>query len=248
MSVTYANHAALLTGADPMVTGLWGNYASAPEGGFIPTPLAGPRAVTLFDRCTASDRRSLSIIGDQYLTSTNGAHAASVAWPETAELPEGTETDTHRFATDVAVLEQIGRAELDAGFVFLHLNEPDSTLHDFGPGSAEAADQLRASDSAYGQVLKMLEPRWEDTVLFTVSDHEQEATTHPEAVDIGAAIAAHGWGLAKTRRPASCGPNQVGRLEAASRPWRVATTLLGAGRSWLLPPAGIRGCTVWRER
>ena len=50
VSVTYANHAAFVTGADPAATGVHGNHTWIEEQGWVLSPDAGPRAVTLFDR------------------------------------------------------------------------------------------------------------------------------------------------------------------------------------------------------
>ena len=49
MSVTYANHAAFVTGADPATTGVYGNHTWIDGEGWVSAPKTGPRAPTLFD-------------------------------------------------------------------------------------------------------------------------------------------------------------------------------------------------------
>ena len=91
------------------------------------------------------------------------------------------------------MIAALADADLDADFVLVHLNEPDTTLHVFGPESGEVADQLRTSDAAYGQVVELLQPGWDDTVLLTLSDHDQEPTDHPECIDLRSIGRERGW-------------------------------------------------------
>ncbi len=193
ISVTYSNHAAFMTGVGPERTGLWGNAAWV-DGGFMPTYDAGPRATTLFDRCKDADRRAVVAVGDHKLVTTMGANVADQTWPPTAEVPKGTKLDAFGYVADSAVVEADGGMDLDADLVVLHLNEPDTTLHVHGPQSREFTEQIGRSDTAYGHLVELLKPRWNDTVLITVSDHQQEQITHPESVNLRGACDQQGWG------------------------------------------------------
>ena len=69
VSVTYANHAAFVTGADPAVTGVHGNHTWTDEG-WVAAPKLGPRAPTLFERVGCCGGRSATVVGDQKLDHT----------------------------------------------------------------------------------------------------------------------------------------------------------------------------------
>ncbi len=192
ISVTYSNHAAFMTGVGPEQTGLWGNAAWV-DGKFLPTYEAGPRATTLFDRCKQADLRAVVAVGDHKLITTMGALVADRTWPPTAETPVGADLDAFGYLADSAVIEAVGRMDLEADLIVLHLNEPDTTLHVYGPDSVEFAEQVGLSDASYGQLVEFLKPDWDNTILITVSDHQQEQITHPESVNLRAACDEQGW-------------------------------------------------------
>lgn len=184
VSVTYSNHAAFVTGADPTTTGLWGNRGWVPGTGFRATYDIGPEAPTLFDHCAAGGRRSVAAVGDHKLIVTMGASAADESWPPAGKLDATVPLDAYGYPQDVAVIEAASRIDLHADFVLLHLNEPDTTMHVSGPESGDALAQYRASDAAYGQLLELLAPGWDDTVLITISDHDQETIDEPECINL----------------------------------------------------------------
>lgn len=192
LSVTYSNHAAFLTGVDPTVTKLWGNHGWDGEK-FVATATLGPLAPTLFDRCRDAGQRAITAVGDHHIITAIGAQAAAEVWPPTAHVPPGTDVDDYGYPADSAVIAAASRMDLDADLVVLHLNEPDTTLHVYGPDSAEALAQIRRSDEAYGALLKLLEPGWDDTVLLTISDHTQEQISEKQAVNLRAQVKAAGW-------------------------------------------------------
>ena len=82
----------------------------------------------------------------------------------------------------------LGPIDLDADFVVIHLNEPDTTSHLYGPDSGEAMEQYRSTDAAYGEVIARFTEGWDDTIVFTLSDHDQETITDGYPVDLGAAF------------------------------------------------------------
>lgn len=90
VSVTYANHAAFVTGVDPTITGVHGNHTWTDEG-WTPAPKLGPRATTLFERVGAAGGTSAMVVGDQKLVGQMGGSSADVCWPPAGRLPDGTE-------------------------------------------------------------------------------------------------------------------------------------------------------------
>ena len=190
MSVTYANHAAFITGVDPATTGVHGNHTWIADRGWVPAPYEGPRATTLFERVGVAGGRSVMVAGDQKLVGQMGGMRADAVWPSDGRLPDGTVRCRFGYASDAAVLEALGSIDLDADFVVIHLNEPDTTSHLYGPDSPEAMEQYRSTDAAYGEVIARFTEGWDDTIVFTLSDHDQETITDGELVDLGAALRA----------------------------------------------------------
>ena len=192
LSVTYSNHAAFVTGLSPTETGHWGNWAWI-DGEFVRTYDSGPRGRTVFDDCRDAGRRSVVAVGDHKLLGTMGALEADTCWPPASTPPEGTSLDPYGYPQDQAVIEAAANMDLNADLVLLHLNEPDTTMHMYGPESKAAIDQYRTSDDSYGLLIDLLRPQWEDTILITVSDHCQEPTDHPECVDLKGYGQSAGW-------------------------------------------------------
>lgn len=189
VSVTYANHAVFVTGADPAVTGVHGNHVWIDDRGWVPAPKEGPRATTLFERVGAAGGTSVMVAGDQKLIAQMGGARADVVWPPDGRLPEGTERCAFGYASDAAVLAALEGIDLDVDFAVIHLNEPDTTSHLHGPDSAEAFEQYRSTDAAYGQVIARLADGWDRTLVLTVSDHDQETITDFTPVELVEAFA-----------------------------------------------------------
>ncbi len=253
VSVTYANHAAFVTGADPVHTGVYGNHTWIEGDGWVPAPKAGPRAQTLFDRVANAGGRSVLIVGDHKLVAQMGGEAATEVWPPGGWIPEGTTRCEFGYPADVAVVAATRAASLDADFVVLHLNQPDTTSHLYGPDSEEALAQYRATDEAYGMLVDELADRWADTILITVSDHDQEAITdlvpielvealapfgHLDVVHEGTAALVHGL-LGDAEHAAILAVDGVESLELIGPDvWMVWTI---AGRSFGTTPIPIHG-------
>jgi len=248
VSVTYSNHAAFVTGVDPATTGLWGNRGWVPGVGFRATYDIGPEATTLFDRCVAADLRSVAAVGDHKLIVTMGASVADESWPPAGQLDASIPLDPYGYPRDAAVIDAAGRLDLDADFVLLHLNEPDTTMHISGPESHEAAAQYRASDAAYGQLLELLAPAWDDTVLVTISDHDQETIDQPECIDLTAWANEQGIDVSVSHEGTAA--VIVGELDAGAQ--TALRTVAGIeGIETMLEPspqaAGIAVTYVWAE-
>ncbi|HUV18346.1 MAG TPA: alkaline phosphatase family protein [Ilumatobacteraceae bacterium] len=188
VSVTYSNHAAFVTGVDPVVTGVHGNHTWSADG-WMPSPKSGPGAMTLFERVGAAGGRSAIVAGDQKLIGQMGGSQADAVWPPGGRLPDGTERCAFGYASDAAVLSVLDDLDLEVDFAVIHLNEPDTTSHLHGPDSPEAIEQYRATDAAYGEVIAHLGDGWDHTMVLTVSDHDQETITDFTPVELSGALA-----------------------------------------------------------
>jgi hypothetical protein len=192
VSVTYANHAAFVTGIDPTTTGLHGNHAWTDDLGWVAAPKQGPRATTLFELVGAAGGSSAMVAGDQKLVAQMGGSRADVVWPPEGRLPDGTDRCAFGYASDAAVLSALQHVDLDVDFALIHLNEPDTTSHLHGPDSTEALEQYRATDAAYADVVARLADGWDHTMVLTVSDHDQETITDFTPVELAEALATVG--------------------------------------------------------
>jgi len=191
-TATYPNHASFATGAMPVTHGILTNDVWDGSG-FVGAETLGPRCETLFAAARAAGVSSAAVLGDQKLVGVMGAAGADSHWPPQGVLPEGTQLDEFRYAADAAVLEAIeSTAALDAELVVLHLNEPDSACHLFGPDTPQARERFHATDAALGEIVERLRPRWDETVLFVVSDHDQEMMLDEPPVDVAALLAERG--------------------------------------------------------
>lgn len=188
VSVTYANHAAFVTGADPAVTGVFGNKTWIDGEGWVRSYKAGPRATTLFGRVAEAGGHSVIIVGDHKLIAQMGGERADHVWPPDGWIPDGTPRCEFGYPSNAAVVDAARSADLDADFVVLHLNQPDTTSHIYGPDSTEALEQYRATDIAYGQLIDLLAEGWGNTVVVTLSDHDQEPITNQEPIALAAVL------------------------------------------------------------
>ncbi len=191
-SATYPNHATFATGVDPASHGLLANRVLS-QGLLRSASEVGPATPTLFDAARAAGRASALVVGDQHLIGVMGGRAADQHWPPDGRLPPGTPLDEHGYAADRAVAaELLPLLHDDLDLVVAHLNEPDTAAHDFGPDSDAALERYRSSDAVLAAVVAALRPRWWDTVLIVVSDHDQVTVTDPEPIDLDAAARRHG--------------------------------------------------------
>jgi hypothetical protein len=188
MSVTYANHAAFITGVDPSETGVYGNHSWIDGEGWVPSPKAGPRARTLFDRVAAAGGRSVTVVGDHKLIAQMGGDCADEVWPPGGWIPDGTACCEFGYPADAAVVAAAQSANLNADLVVLHLNQPDTTSHLYGPDSSQAIKQYGATDGAYGELIDALADGWDHTVVITLSDHDQETIADQTSVALADAL------------------------------------------------------------
>lgn len=219
VSVTYANHAAFVTGAHPRTTGIHGNHVWCDERGWAAAPKEGPRARTLFDDVADAGGRSAMVAGDHKLVHQMGGARADQCWPPDGWFPDGTGRCEFGYATDAAVLDALEATDIDVDLLVVHLNQPDTTSHLHGPDSPAALEQYRRTDTAYGAVIERLRSGWDRTMVVTLSDHDQETVTDLEPVELDGALSdlegvhvAHEGTAALVRRcggRATAGPDVV---------------------------------------
>lgn len=190
-SSTYPNHASFVTGADVQQHRIFTNDVWHPEEqAFICSALVGPAIETIFDAARRAGISTSAILGDQTMVGSMAAPSADIHWPPMGKPPESAARDSLGY---MATAEVIAAADqLDAwntDLVFIHSNEPDSVLHLFGPDAPETLDVIRRCDAELGQMIERLRPRWDETVVFVVSDHEQEQIDHRfDAIDLSSEL------------------------------------------------------------
>ncbi len=173
-SSTYPNHATFATGTGVASHRIFTNDVWDGEQ-FVCSSTLGPVGDTIFLAAQRAGRSSAAIVGDQTMVGCMGAAEADIHWPPKGVLPNGIERDCLGYAANSAVIEQLRSTDaLDTDVLYVHMNDPDSTLHLFGPDAPETIDRIREIDDDLSSIVEMLRPRWDDTVLFVVSDHEQE--------------------------------------------------------------------------
>ncbi len=180
-SSTYPNHATFVTGADVsghriFTNDIWDGQR------FVCSANVGPRGDTVFDAARRAGKSSAVITGDITMVGCMGAERADLFWPGPDASVDDIERDCLGYPSNAAVLDQvISSGALDVDLAFIHMNDPDSTLHLYGPDAAETTDTIRRVDEELSTIVDLLRPGWDDTVLFVVSDHEQEAVDQEQA-------------------------------------------------------------------
>ncbi|MGI9606308.1 MAG: alkaline phosphatase family protein [Acidimicrobiales bacterium] len=174
-SSTYPNHATFATGTDVQDHRIFTNRIHDGDR-FVCSSTIGPVGETLFAAARAAGRTTSVVLGDNTMIGSMGAGEADVSWPPSNGPRDDVATDCLGYPANEVVIEQIDELEaLSADLAIVHMNDPDSTLHLHGPDAAEAASRIRAVDDDLAAVVERIRPAWDDTVLFVVSDHEQEA-------------------------------------------------------------------------
>ncbi len=172
-STTYPAFTSLLTGMNQQKTGV---RTTAQRAGAVPGWAGGARSLvpTIIHAARNAGLRAAAVMGDHKLQRVLGLREIDRAWPPAAIVPEGTELDAHGYPTNAAVrphaLEAAGDRDLD--LLFVHFNETDTLGHDLGPGAKETLECARAADAIVGELLRMLRPDWDRTVVAVVSDHD----------------------------------------------------------------------------
>jgi Type I phosphodiesterase / nucleotide pyrophosphatase len=191
-SATYPNHATFVTGCEPAVHGLWANHVVR-HGKVVRAQAVGPSVPTLFDACRDGGLRAVAVFGDHNLVGVMGARAAAEHWPVDGVMPEGRRLDDLGYLHDSGTIADLcAAASGEFDLLVAQLNEPDTASHVHGPDSDEAIAVFSETDGYLGELVEALRPRWDETVLAIVSDHDQETVTVEEPVDLHAAAASAG--------------------------------------------------------
>ncbi len=181
-SSTFPNHASFVTGVDVAQHRIYTNKIwKANE--FVCASSVGPAVETIFDAAKRNGLTTAAVMGDYTMIGVTAAQRADVFWPPAAELSPDCARDSLGYAANSAIVEQVDQRDaLQADLCLIHMNEPDSALHVWGPGSDEVRDQILQCDNILAGIVERLQPDWGDTVLFVLSDHAQEAIdqTQPE--------------------------------------------------------------------
>jgi hypothetical protein len=187
-AATYPNHATFVTGRSTLDHGIIANKVFS-EGEWRPAAHVGPATPTLFDVCQAEGRRSALIVGDQNLIGVCGGVVADSHWPPYGEVPSGvTRSDAGYIVDDevLAAVDAVGADGLD--LLMVQLDEVDGVRHRHGAWGDEAEEQCHRTDAVLGSLVERLEPGWDDTVLFVVSDHDQEDVGRVDPVDLAGSV------------------------------------------------------------
>lgn len=181
-SSTYPGFASLLTGCTPQRHEV---RTTAFRPGAVPG-WAGRRSVaapTLFDACRQAGLGSAAIQGDHLLHGVLATdRAADVRWPPPGPLDPTLRLDGKGYPANDEVRPVALRAIAEPGlrFLFVHLNEPDTSGHLLGPEHPATAACYAATDALVGELVDALAADWERSVVIVVSDHDIEpATTRP---------------------------------------------------------------------
>jgi predicted AlkP superfamily pyrophosphatase or phosphodiesterase len=224
-SATYPNHATLVTGTDPGQHGITANFVVRDDA-IVAAQTVGPRTRTVFEL----DVETAAVYGDQNLVGVTGAQHASTHWPPDGSIPEHAVQTSDGYIADETTVEQVLTVlASDAQIVVAQLNNPDTAGHEFGPDSGEAADAYRAADRRLTDIVEAVRPRWDETLLAIVSDHDQVPVVDPACIDL--------WS-----------PMRARDLQLTVIPEGEAAVIVGddpTDGGWLEEVAGVAGHKAW---
>lgn len=190
-AATYPNHATFVTGVSAVEHAVMTNRVWRDDL-WVPAAMVGPAAPTLFEACRAEGRSSVAIVGDHSLVGVCGAAVADEHWPSNGVKPNDAKRGMSGYLADSEVLRAAARLDLTKfDFCFFQLDEVDGVRHAHGAWSDEALDQVRRTDHSLGLLTELLRPGWDDTVMFVVSDHDQEDVSDLDPIDLGPLLPDH---------------------------------------------------------
>ncbi len=173
-SITYPNHASLVTGLAPQAHGIVANQVFT-DSGLKPAKDIGARGMTFLDAAHAAGLNTAVITGDARILGVVGAARCDNHWPPGGALPPGTPT-VRGYAADSVASAALRRALDDGADVALcQLDNTDGVSHIYGPDSPEAIAQYAAVDTLVGELADALccSARWSETIVAIISDHSQ---------------------------------------------------------------------------
>lgn len=245
VAATYPNHATFVTGARPEAHGILTNNALE-DGAFRPAQEVGPTAQTLFDDCREAGRRAVAVFGDQNLVGVCGAREADAHWPPGGVLPDDAPRGKLGYGADRAVVDALDEVGVSsAELVVVQFDEVDTVRHLHGPDAVESREQCHATDAAFGELLKRVRARWDDTVVIALSDHDQEAVTEG-AIDLAAETRARGLDVIVDHEGTAC--VVVGEVEETvllDLPGITGASSIGTGYTAVWGDAGTQFGIDW---
>ena len=197
-SATYPNHATFATGLEPVDHGVVTNRPWNPESGRHEKMSASRLPVPhLFEVLLAAGRSVTITAGDPSIVRAMGGDALDAPWPPDGWSPKDHPelgVDEYGYVTNDVVAARVREDDaLSADLAVIHLNDPDTACHWFGPDSDGAAARIRDADRVVGELVDAVRSSgWDDTVLVIVSDHDQENVDPDRGVDIDGALRAIG--------------------------------------------------------
>jgi predicted AlkP superfamily pyrophosphatase or phosphodiesterase len=173
-SVTYTNHASLVTGREPAEHGILASTTFT-GAGIRRAREVGARGTTLLDAARSAGLGTAVVAGDASILGVVGAERCDHHWPPGGVLPAGTPLVRGYAANAVtfqALLDVLGQG---ADVILCQLDSTDGFSHEYGPESPEAVAAHREADTLVGQLLESLRgvPRWRETIVAVISDHCQ---------------------------------------------------------------------------
>jgi predicted AlkP superfamily pyrophosphatase or phosphodiesterase len=216
-SITYPNHASLVTGLTPQEHGIFANQVFT-EDGLKPAKDIGVRG-TFLDAAREAGLDTAIVTGDARILGVVGGARCDNHWPPGGALPPGTPT-VRGYAADAAAVAGLNRA-LDGGadVVLCQLDNTDGVSHLHGPDSPEAMAQYAAVDALVGELVENLRrgPRWSETIAAVISDHSQvTADSDRPPISVSAALGRAGI-AADVIEDGSCALLRATQTEAARR-------------------------------
>lgn len=173
-SVTYPNHASLVTGREPADHGIFATNTFT-NGGIRPSRDVGARGSTFLDAARAAGFGTAVVVGDPNILDVVGASRCDAHWPPGGVLPPGTPLVRGYAANAVTFRALLGVLDQGADVVLCQLDNTDGTSHEYGPDSPEAVAAHREADNLVGELLDSLRrgSRWHETIVAVISDHCQ---------------------------------------------------------------------------
>lgn len=188
-SATYPNHATFVTGQDALGHKIMANRVYH-NGQWVNAADFGPQCETIFQALKAIGVTTSAVVGDQNLVGVCALRDADKHWPLNGELSDDIEKSPAGYIADAAVLK--GAKEIaahQADFCFAQIDQVDGARHWYGAESQEAAEQCKQTDAALAEFLKAWQPEWSNTIVFIVSDHDQETVSDSDPINIAQQLA-----------------------------------------------------------
>jgi len=194
-SVTYPNHASLVTGREPAEHGIFATNTFTSDG-IRPACNVGARGTSFLDAAREAGLRTAVVVGDPNILGVVGATRCDVHWPPGGVLPPGTPLVRGYAANPVTFQALLNVLDQGSDVVLCQLDNTDGISHEYGPDSPEAVEAHRQADALAGGLLDGLRrgPRWRETLVAVISDHCQ-ITRDLDAAPIDAAGALRAAGL-----------------------------------------------------